>query len=76
MLWKETRVAVQLGSAFTKKWLKRLHHFVLIVRHPPREPLQWSHHQKIGSCVPCVCVCVCGIFMYTLLFCQLLKNSL
>jgi phospholipase D1/2 len=46
LLWNETSIAVKLNSAATKRKLEMLHENILVIRHPPLEPLNWSHHQK------------------------------
>lgn len=47
VLWKETRVAMNLGSAHVEAWLAALGPNVHVLRHPLSFPLLWSHHQKI-----------------------------
>ena len=47
VLWKETRVALDLGSAHVEAWLAGLGAHVRVLRHPPSFPLLWSHHQKL-----------------------------
>ncbi|PRP76312.1 phospholipase D1 [Planoprotostelium fungivorum] len=46
LLWKETSIAVKLNSAQTKRKMLSLHENIQVIRHPPLEPLNWSHHQK------------------------------
>lgn len=47
VLWKETRVALNLGSAHVEARLAALSPNVHVLRHPLSFPLLWSHHQKI-----------------------------
>ena len=47
LLWKETRVAVNLGSSGVEARLAALGPNVHVLRHPLSFPLLWSHHQKI-----------------------------
>lgn len=47
LLWNETSLAVPLNSSATKRKLESLHENIKVMKHPPREPLNWSHHQKI-----------------------------
>ncbi|KAL0485159.1 pldA [Acrasis kona] len=48
LLWKDTRfTGLNLSSVFTKKYLEGLHSNIKVILHPPKFPIEWSHHQKI-----------------------------
>ena len=47
LLWNETSLVLNLKSMNAKRKLESLHPNIVVVRHPPLEPLNWSHHQVL-----------------------------
>eukprot|EP01097_Dermamoeba_algensis_P008446 TRINITY_DN5641_c0_g1_i10.p1 TRINITY_DN5641_c0_g1~~TRINITY_DN5641_c0_g1_i10.p1 ORF type:complete len:765 (-),score=221.57 TRINITY_DN5641_c0_g1_i10:921-3182(-) len=48
LVWHETSVAMKLNSANAERKLESMNKKnIHVIRHPPLEPLNWSHHDKI-----------------------------
>jgi len=45
--WNETKIVMDLGSAFSEEYFNKLHENIKVIRHPIVAPVKWSHHQKI-----------------------------
>ena len=50
LIWKETSLAVDLGSANVKQVLEGLHRNIRVIHHPFLNNMIFSHHQKILVC--------------------------
>jgi len=46
LLWDETNLAMSNKSKFNKHYVEGLSKNIVVVRHPPIKPVQYSHHQK------------------------------
>jgi len=46
LLWKETKIAINLASDNAAALLEALDPNVRVLVHPPNFPVNWSHHQK------------------------------
>jgi len=44
--WSETKIAIELGSAFVKSFFESLSPNIKVLCHPLTTPIKWSHHQK------------------------------
>jgi phosphatidylserine/phosphatidylglycerophosphate/cardiolipin synthase-like enzyme len=47
LIWNETKIAVDLGSAYASRSLRSLSKNIFVVLHPPEFPVTYSHHQKL-----------------------------
>jgi phosphatidylserine/phosphatidylglycerophosphate/cardiolipin synthase-like enzyme len=47
LVWKNTKIAIDLGSEECVSYFRSLHPNISAIAHPPSFPINWTHHQKL-----------------------------
>ena len=47
LAWKETKLAIDLGSEYSAQLLRSISPNIHVILHPPEFPVTYSHHQKL-----------------------------